>query len=228
MQRILKSRRGQVLFDCDRIEPPSEHWFDPDWWERQSAIVDRHGGRGEALSIRTPVGQAVLKQYYRGGKASLISHSSYLYLGTDRVRSIREWQITNTLWQAGLPVPEPLAAWFERRGIRYRAALITREIEDTQTLADYAGHTETDPALWHSVGQIIHRFAAFGLFHPDLNANNILINGRGQLWLIDFDKSSLKADAIQSTSMLERLVRSLDKLTIKYDADALGKGAGRT
>ena len=209
-----------MLFDPDRIEPPKPDYFDSDWW--QSRITARFQGRGQAIAVDSPFGPAVLKQYFRGGLARRFSQGRYFYLGAMRTRSFQEWRITKRLWQADLPVPEPLAAFFQRSGLSYRAALISRQIEHAQTLAERADQMSKEH--WHLIGKSLARFAAFGLHHPDLNARNILIDTNDKLWWIDFDRARITANSVDANAMHQRLLRSLNKLGISYNADALTFG----
>ena len=224
MQRILKTAAGQMLFDPDRIESPRVEYFDPDWWQSQDQITARFKGRGQAVAVDGVLGPAVLKIYHRGGFARRISRSRYLYLGAPRTRAFQEWRVTQTLWQAGLPVAEPLAAFFQRSGLSYRAALISRQIEHAQTLADWARDQVLGHDGWQRIGRLLGAFAAFGLHHPDLNARNILIDTDEKLWWIDFDRARITSEPANPGVMHRRLLRSLNKLEIQHDADAIASG----
>ncbi|MEM1082198.1 MAG: 3-deoxy-D-manno-octulosonic acid kinase [Pseudomonadota bacterium] len=224
MQRIVKTRRGQMLFDSEQSPPPEANWFDPDWWMERSAVLEHFGGRGEALAIATPWGTGVLKQYFRGGWVRHITRNRYGFAGADQTRSFQEWRITRSLHEAGLPVPEPLAAWFEQSMLSYTAALITRQIPTAQPLTEPDTHNRMNASDWFQVGALIARFARFGLDHADLNASNILRDATGQLWLIDFDRARLTSTAVPVERMHRRLLRSLLKHTVKADLDAINRG----
>lgn len=224
MQRILKTASGQMLFDPDRIEPPRVEYFDPDWWQSEAGITARYEGRGQAVAVDGALGPAVLKSYHRGGFARRISHSRYLYLGARRTRGFHEWLIMHALWRAGLPVAEPLAAYFQTSGLSYRAALISRQIEHAQTLAERARNRALDHDGWQRIGRLLGAFAAFGLHHPDLNARNILIDAGEKLWWIDFDRARITSKPVDPMAMHQRLLRSLNKLELPHDADAIASG----
>jgi hypothetical protein len=51
--------------------------------------------------------------------------------------------------------------------------------------------------------------------HPDLNAHNILLVGDDSVYLIDFDRGSLRKPGLWCDSNLVRLRRSLEKITYK-------------
>ena len=50
-------------------------------------------------------------------------------------------------------------------------------------------------APWEATGRLVARFHRAGLDHADLNAHNILFDGAGQGWMIDFDRGALRIPA---------------------------------
>ena len=71
---------------------------------------------------------------------------------------------------------------------------------------------EAGGAPWEAVGQLVARFHRAGLEHADLNAHNLLFDGQGRGWMIDFDRSRLRipASGWREANLL-RLQRSLRK-----------------
>jgi len=222
MERILRSGPVRILCDSRLGIEPEPHWFEPDWWQGRDAVTAELGGRGQALALATPLGEAVLRRYLRGGMVRHFSRERYLYTGLHRSRPFREWRVTRTLFDAGLPVPEPLAAALWQRGAFYSAALLTRRIGDAEPLHR---SNPIERAAWQELGRTIGRFARAGLSHSDLNATNILIDPHGRFHLIDFDRARIVARLTDPQPMLARLARSLEKLGIAHDADALRDGA---
>jgi 3-deoxy-D-manno-octulosonic acid kinase len=112
-----------------------------------------------------------------------------------------------------LPVPAPVAASCKRHGLFYRADLITLQLNDVVTLADYLLKNECNEAGWATVGSCIRRFHDASVYHADLNARNILFNSESnKVYLIDFDKGSMRylGDSWKASN-LARLQRSLLK-----------------
>lgn len=178
-------------------------------------------GRGGAWFVRTPAGEAVLKHYRRGGKAAWLSEDAYLYLGDARVRSFAEYRLLSHLRTRQLPVPEPLAAFCRRRGLVYRAALLTRRIPQVSSLLQLA---DAGQAPWAAVGETLARLHRAGARHSDLNAHNILRDADGGLHVIDWDKGRLMAGpGPWCTQVLERLARSLRK-DCRLPPDELTRG----
>lgn len=201
---------GAIVFDADRIAQPDSDWFDPEHWGDAATPVAQ-GGRGAAWFIDAPSGPMVLRHYRRGGWAARISRDRYWWQDEGSVRSIAEFRLTARLHAAGLPVPAPLAAAYWREGSSYRAAILLQRLWQTRSLA--AALHEQAPVPWSATGQLVARFHRHGLDHADLNAHNILFDGRGQGWLIDFDRCRLRGSARGWRERnLQRLRRSLQKV----------------
>ncbi len=212
MERILRSGPEFVLYDPERLPEPDPDWFRAEAWAQAGGIVARFGGRGEALAVDGPFGAAVLKSYRRGGLVRRFVRQRYAWMGLDRARSVREWRVLRALQDAGLTVPEPLAAFVHRIGPTYEAALLTRRIPDARPLDKVAA--DFDAERWRDVDALIDRFAEAGLHHPDLNATNLLVTPDHRLWLIDFDRAVLGDGPVDPAPMHARLTRSLAKLGI--------------
>ncbi|HKL49877.1 MAG TPA: 3-deoxy-D-manno-octulosonic acid kinase, partial [Wenzhouxiangellaceae bacterium] len=219
MESILRSGPLEILFDSRLDTKPEAGWFDPGWWRARDAVLAEFGGRGQALAVESPLGQAVLRVYHRGGMVRHLSRSSYVYTGAARTRPFAEWRVNRRLRDAGLPVPEPLAAAFERHGPFYTGALLTRRIPDAEPLPKAARRMESED--WKHLGQMLGRAAGAGLRHPDLNANNILMDSGGKFWLLDFDRAWIADNAFDPGPMIGRLQRSMRKLGIAHDEAAL-------
>jgi 3-deoxy-D-manno-octulosonic acid kinase len=202
---------GAILFDRKHIKSADPDWFDPLKWGERARPVDS-GGRGGAWFIDAPSSQCVLRHYRRGGLAARVSRDQYLWHGPDRTRSFAEFRLTRALLGRGLPVPQPVAASYVRDGMFYRAAILIERLAGVSTLADLVHRGEAG-LPWDSTGRLIARFHRAGLDHADLNAHNILFDGSGKGWLIDFDRSQLRIPATHWRERnLARLRRSLLKL----------------
>jgi len=49
------------------------------------------------------------------------------------------------------------------------------------------------------------------VFHNDLNCHNLMLDGYGKAWIVDFDKCSFRTGASWKPENLARLLRSLRK-----------------
>lgn len=193
-----------------KLEPGQ---FDNDYWRDKPGYGSVDGGRGGSIKIELGGQAAILRQYRRGGLIQKISSDRYIWLGKSRTRPWREWHLLRDARSAGLPVPEPLAAFICKSGLTYRAAIITAYIAHTQTLADYLLHSPLDHKRWYQLGLIIKKMQSLGFRHTDLNANNLLIDQSFQMYIIDFDKGRrMKRLDNWQWSALYRLQRSLLKI----------------
>ena len=217
---------GAILFDRERLRQAEPTLFSPaHWGERARPVGD--GGRGGAWFVDTPFGHCVLRRYLRGGVAAKFSRDSYLWQGAHRTRSFAEFRLMRELITRKLPVPRPLAAFYMREGLRYRAAILMERLEDVRSLADRA-LVAGRGAPWEEAGRLIARFHRAGLDHADLNAHNILFDANGRGWLIDFDRGVLRIPATRWRERnLKRLLRSLVKLRGERSVEDVEKDYAR-
>jgi 3-deoxy-D-manno-octulosonic acid kinase len=202
---------GAILFDRQRLRQAEPTLFSPAHWGDKARPVGE-GGRGGEWFVDAPFGHCVLRNYLRGGVAAKFSRDRYLWQGPDRTRSFAEFRLMRKLIAHKLPVPQPLAAFYMRDGVRYRAAILMERLEDVRSLADRA-QVAGRGAPWEEAGRLIARFHRAGLDHADLNAHNILFDANGRGWLIDFDRGVLRIPATRWRERnLKRLLRSLLKL----------------
>lgn len=193
-------------------------WFEHGFWHRRQQWTAVAGGRGAGGRIGEG-GKWYLRHYLRGGKAALFSRDRYIFLGTRRVRSFAEFRLLASMREAGLPVPRPIAAHFRLTGLSYSANLITEWIEDARPLAGVLREGNDACEVMGRVGAVAARFHRAGICHADLNANNILIDPGGGVWLVDFDRARRRPPGGWPNARLLRLKRSLEKLGL-YDQQA--------
>lgn len=204
---------GAIVFDPARLRQAEPAMLEPAYWGARARPVSGQGGRGAAWFVSGDEGDAVLRQYRRGGFMARFSHDAYLWMGESRVRSVAEFRLLGELHGEGLPVPAPLLAGYRRSGLLYRAAILIERIQNARAFADWLG-PQAGQAPWEEVGATIARFHRAGVEHADLNAHNILVDATGKVWLIDFDRSRRHApEASWRRANLARLSRSLAKLS---------------
>lgn len=200
-----------ILFDADRITDPGAIPFDHRDSTPHEPVVG--AGRGGAWRVRVAGAVAALRQYRRGGLVARMLRSSYLWTGMERTRAFREWRLLAKLHADGLPVPAPLAARVVRTAWWYRAEILTEWLPDTRSLVTFLGQSEPEPRFWRRIGATLRAFHRKGACHADLNAHNVLIDGAGRVFVIDFDRGSLRDPAGRWTrANLARLRHSLEKV----------------
>ena len=217
MRRESEHSSCRILQRQDAVSELTPAHFDLDYWADKPGHALLGGGRGATVKISLDGEDAILRRYYRGGMVGKFLTDQYLWLGKAASRPWREWDILERAWQAGLPVPKPIAACVCRKLWWYRAAIITGFLADTETLASRLQASEVSVEIWNRLGRIIRDVQREGICHPDLTVTNVLIDDRDRLYLIDFDNARIKAGLGDwQWGPLHRLQRSIDKFDQMY------------
>jgi 3-deoxy-D-manno-octulosonic acid kinase len=203
-------KKSHILYDADVLDQIDDGFFDPALWSARGKLTGTALGRGTTVFIRDGEQHWVLRHYLRGGMAAQVSRDRYLWAGLEQTRAWREWHLLAELQRRGLPVPPPVAVRVERYGLLYTADIVTGRI-DGRALSVLAREQPLAPEQWKAVGECIRRFHDEGVFHADLNAHNILVEG-DSVSLLDFDRGRLREPGKWQGQNLERLLRSLRKL----------------
>jgi 3-deoxy-D-manno-octulosonic acid kinase len=197
-----------------------EALFDPEFWRRGGELSEAARGRGSAWFIASGSRQWVLRHFRRGGFIARLSRDRYVWTGEQGVRAFAEWRLLEHLSRRGLPVPKPVAARYRRAGLCYRCDLITQRIMNAEPLSTALAHGALPEPQWRAVGTTIARLHRAGVDHADLNAHNILLERTGELLegsaevrVIDFDRGRLRRPGAWSSRNLQRLRRSLAKIS---------------
>lgn len=211
--RIVDAGEHRMLYDPAQWPSASPADLDVERWRARGARP-ASGGRGNAWFLPLEAGREwVLRHYLRGGMARHVSRDAYVWLGAERTRAWREFRLLQALARQGLPVPVPVAARITHCGLRYRQDLVTERVADSQPLCDVLTERPLPAAGWRQLGRTLARFHAAGLFHADLNAANLLLQGTDHFYLIDLDRGTLGARPGQQARSVRRLRHSLDKYT---------------
>lgn len=216
---------GAILSDASGPGNAAPGLFDLEDWRRRGMLREQPGGRGSVAFIDAGRDQWVLRRYLRGGLPARVSRDAYLFTGEERTRAFRELRLLGELIERGLPVPRPAAARYRRRGLVYTAELVTRRLPPCETLTARLVAGRMSDADWQSVGRCLRRFHDAGVRHGDLNANNVMLGGPGEVWLLDFDGGRITRPGPWREAVLARLARSLAKVT-RGNAAAAGWRAG--
>ncbi|MGF1615627.1 MAG: 3-deoxy-D-manno-octulosonic acid kinase [Gammaproteobacteria bacterium] len=212
MATALGRKNEFILYDPALIAEPSWALFEPGIPEGPRVLRIKRAGRQAVYFLHIDSREYVLRHYWRGGQAARLSKEYYVWLGATRSRPFREWRLLDALWRQGLPVPRPAAARLVRRGLVYCGDILIERLFNTRSLAELLTQQALPSALWQRVGAVIRRFHDRGADHADLNAGNILVDDRGKIFLIDWDRGRLRRSAGGwQQSNLSRLARSLVK-----------------
>jgi 3-deoxy-D-manno-octulosonic acid kinase len=175
-------------------------------------------GRGPTYRIPLADGtDAVLRVARRGGLLARVVRRTYAGL---RPRPLRELAVTVEARRRGVPAADVLAARVEGRFL-YRGALLTAEVPAAATLLEALRRAPDGVArcaLATSAGRAIAAMHDAGVFHADLNLQNILVHpghDGAAITLVDFDRARVQTAPLSSAARrrnLRRLARSLAKL----------------
>lgn len=224
-ETLAPTARGAMLYDALRCGQPDERIFMHEYWRARDALHEAAGGRGTIAFIDAGERRWVLRHYRRGGLVAKLLGDRYLWAGADATRAFREWRLLRRLRAAGLPVPAPVAARYERVGLFYRADLVTEELPTRRTVAEALQSAPLDPAAWQAVGACVGRLHAQGVHHADLNAHNLLLGANGAVYVLDFDRGRIRPRGVWVQAVLERLQRSLRKVTAGLPSDRFDDAA---
>lgn len=216
---------GAALFDPEQVSSGTLSDLLETGLTASSSPLPGSAGREGVRVIEQPRRQWVWRHNRRGGWCGRMIRDSYFWLGPARTRAFREWQLLQHLHGLGLPVPRPIAAVYERRGLVYRSDLITGLLPSTESLGNRLKSGPLSPRLWHRVGTCIRRFHTHGVYHADLNVHNILLDEDDQVYLIDFDRGEVRDPGNWIEANWARLKRSLDKLGRTLPAGRVGPEA---
>jgi 3-deoxy-D-manno-octulosonic acid kinase len=221
-QRIATAT-GVMLADMNGlgnlVHSAAESLFDPNFWSARGELSVVSGGRGSAWFVGSAAQPFVLRHYRRGGFIARLSQDGYWWAGEDRVRAFAEWRLLDYLAQRGLCVPKPVAAFYRRTGMTYRCDLITRRIADAQSLSEVLAQGSLPEGTWRVIGAAIARLHSHGVDHADLNAHNVLVDGNQGISVIDFDRGRLRTPGRWASRNLQRLERSLAKISLSLPPD---------
>ncbi len=200
-----------VWYDESLVTEPIESLFDINYWRSCNAIVGSASGRGTTWFIKLQSTIAALRHYHRGGLFGKIVRDQYLFLGLERTRSYAEFALLQKLRGAGVNVPRPIAAKVEQTGLFYRADLLSEKISEASDLVDKLQIGRLSNEDYQKIGLEIRKMHDVGVNHTDLNIHNILLDSKGKVWIIDFDKCKQQSGSQWKERNLDRLLRSFRK-----------------
>jgi 3-deoxy-D-manno-octulosonic acid kinase len=211
-ERIASAGGAIILYDPQMAGQPHADWFRQELWPPLTAPGFRTGRRPARIVSAGP-SPWILRHYSRGGFVGRFIDDSYVWTGPDRTRAFREWRLLAELGRRGLPVPRPVAARIIRKGVLYSADLITVQIANAVPMSALIDRGDLDSQTLRAIGRCIAQFHRAGAWHADLNAHNIQLDAQGRVYLLDFDKSRLRAPRVRwQRANLRRLQRSLRKI----------------
>ena len=128
----------------------------------------------------------VVRHVIHGGAFRHITRDRFLGLG----RSLRELKVSHYLIEKNVLTPEIIAIRYIRDGIFYSIWVISRLVPNSSDLLEYVKTYQYKvPAIMEKAGILVRRIHELGVFHPDLQIKNILVDSDSRLWMLDLDKA---------------------------------------
>lgn len=176
-------------------------------------------GRRTHWSVPLARGAAIVRAVWRGGLPGRLLGPWHVALG-GTPRPVAELEASLAARAAGIATPPVLAAgWADGPPGLYRAWVVVAEVARSTALARLWDR-RPDPAWWgpaaRAAGAAVAHLHNAGFIHPDLNADNLLLEQTAsgwRAWILDFDRvrPAHAVTPLARAQALWRLHRSCEK-----------------
>jgi len=193
--------------------------FEPDYLQQEKLVTRTAQGRGIVYFFTLATNKLVLRHYKRGGFVGKVINDKFIFTGIDNTRCHQELTVLQHLREAGVNVPAPIAGRVEKKGIFYRADIITQAIDNCNELHEILHESVVSDEIWQAIGVEIRKMHNAQVYHGDINVKNVLLNmqtGIAKVHLLDFDKCRIKSGDEWKELNLVRFKRSLTKQSSKF------------
>lgn len=209
--KIIKTPKQTIWYDDSILTDSPEQCCDPEYWQQQNKVIGSAQGRGTTWFVALDTMGAALRHYRRGGLFGKLIKDHYIFTGWEKTRSYQEFQLLNTLIEASVNVPRPIAARAVKRTFCYQADLLSQRIPNARDLVAILQEKPLPKEIYQKIGNEIRKMHAAQVNHTDLNIHNILIDDYDKVWIIDFDKCYQQKGDDWKRSNWDRLKRSFLK-----------------
>jgi 3-deoxy-D-manno-octulosonic acid kinase len=216
MQCYIKGNQ-RIWYDDTLLSVPPEQCCEPGFWQAQQQVIGQAEGRGITWFVQLDSLQGALRHYRRGGLFGRLVKDRYLFAGWEKSRSYQEFQLLLHLAHSGVNVPRPIAARTRRHLLSYSADLLSEKIPQAQDLVAVLQKQALVADTYQCIGREIRKMHDCQVNHTDLNIHNLLLDARGKVWIIDFDKCKQSSGEAWKQANLDRLLRSFRKEKGKRD-----------
>lgn len=207
----LKKENQTIWYDEHLLAENPLHCCSPEFWQQAGKVIGSATGRGTTWFVQAEKVEAALRHYKRGGLFGKLVSDHYLFSGWQKTRSFQEFELLNTLIEAGVNVPRPIAARAVKRTFCYQADLLSEKIPNARDLVSILQERPLSTEMYEKIGREILKMHDAQVNHTDLNIHNILIDKQDRVWIIDFDKCYQQGGNSWKQGNLERLKRSFEK-----------------
>jgi 3-deoxy-D-manno-octulosonic acid kinase len=182
-------------------------------YQLKGKVIYVFTGRGETYLVTDKYNhRIVIRHYWRGGFIGKFLKDKFCRFFYSSKRAMHEYDLLLTMRKMGLSVPRPIVARITKIGFFLKNDIITQEIPGAKNIAKILCERKLTDAEICKIGEAIGKMFTAGVYHSDLNINNLLFDGAGNAWIVDFDKCFLKPITKKLyKEMLDRLERSFAK-----------------
>ncbi|MGN1394345.1 MAG: 3-deoxy-D-manno-octulosonic acid kinase [Succinivibrionaceae bacterium] len=188
-------------------------YISPSYYVSNNKVIDVFKGRGTTYIVRDDNNKPiVIRHYWRGGVVGNILKDKFLKLADTSHRAFLEYDMLLTMRKMGLPVPRPIVAREINKGMWITNDIVVEAIIGAKTITSILCRRELTQKELCYIGYTVGKFFKAGVYHSDLNINNILFDGNNDTWIIDFDKCDFRnIDKFLYKEVIQRLRRSFLK-----------------
>jgi tRNA A-37 threonylcarbamoyl transferase component Bud32 len=181
---------------------------------------ERLSGRGDVFRLdAADTGEdrgIVVREYRHGGLLRKILKDRFFIPH----RALKELFVLTTGRFFGLNIPEPVGVSQSYGPLfLYKARIVTKEIPNGRNLPDFLEDkkitSDKRELVLKKSGEAIKQIHDAGIYHRDLNMNNIFVVNDGEsIYVLDFDRAKIsdKVGLNRRKKNLSRLLRSARKL----------------
>ena len=176
------------------------------------------GGRAAVTTIQLKdIGPAIVKNYTRGGVIRHFNRNTYLKFSRYRCQS--EYELLLFLDQLGVSVPQPIAFGYQG-SLFYHAWLVTREIQNVSTLAEFSRQNpDKTRTMMQNLARQLGILIENHIHHVDLHPGNVLVDDQNNLFIIDFDKAQTTPQ--NRHKLQKKYIRRWQRAVLKYKLPAV-------
>lgn len=211
MIQKIHSNSQFICFNTELLIEPAKQVFEIDYWRQNNLIIGSAQGRGTTWFVQLNKLAGALRHYRRGGLFGKLIEDNYFFSGWEKTRSIAEFYLLIELRKAQVNVPRPIAARAIKKGLTYRADLLSEKIANANDLASLLETAPLSKKIYQKIGEQVHKMHHCQVNHSDLNIHNVLIDNNDNVWIIDFDKCKKQSGEHWKEANLKRLKRSFNK-----------------
>ena len=147
-------------------------------------------GRGYTGVQEIPeIGRVFVKQYAHGGLLRKLTGGRFICTGP--TRSQLEFAMLEKVRSVGVNAPQPYIC-VTKGSFFYQTWLIMEEIKDSKNLVLVS---QEDSEALHdcmkAVAEQVLLLIQHNVFHVDLHPGNVLLSGKGEVFIVDFDKAQM-------------------------------------